>query len=118
MCHINKLRLGIVANVKVAEEVVLSDEVSQFVPVFLKRYLIEVEANTDCSMEDEEHLYDFLFFVIDYIFIFLVLELTRLEPKCDIIEELTICVLLGVKKESKVVENVIKQVMDNDDSLH
>jgi len=74
-------------------------------------------ANTNSATNDEVHLKDFLFFVVDYILVLLLRELSWSEAKGHIVEELAVLVLLWVEEESEVVEDVIEQVVDNDATL-
>ena len=45
VCHMHKLRLGIVADVVVPKEAILRDEMSQLVSLALQWLLVEVETN-------------------------------------------------------------------------
>ena len=70
-------------------------------------------ANADCTIQDEVHLQDFFFFVIDDVLVFFLTEVPRLKAKCNIIQELAVLVLLRIEEEAEVVEDVIEQVMDD-----
>ena len=70
-------------------------------------------ANTNCTIQDEVHLKDFLFLVIDDILVFFLAEVSGLKAKGNIIEELAIFVLLWIEEEAEVVEDVIEEVMDD-----
>jgi len=76
-----------------------------------------METDTDGTIDDEVHLKHLLLFVIDDILIFFVAEVARFEPEGDIVQELAILVLLRVEEEAEVVENIVKEVMDDDTSL-
>ena len=70
-------------------------------------------ANAYRTVQDEVHLKDFLFLVIDDVLVFLLAEMSRLKAEGNIIEELAVFVLLGIEEEAEVVEDVIEEVMDD-----
>lgn len=75
-------------------------------------------AYADKSIQNEVHLKDLLFFVIDNIFFLLLAEMTRFKAEGDIVEELAILVRLRVEEETEVVEYVIKKVVHDNASLY
>ena len=70
-------------------------------------------ANTNRAIQDEVHLKDFFFLVIDDILIFFLTEVSRLKAESNIIEELAIFVLLWIEEKAEVVEDIIEEVMDD-----
>ena len=118
LCNVHKLSLRVVAQVVVAEEGVTADLVRNLERHFIEGLLIGVEADANCAVNNKVHLENLFFFVIDDVFIIFVAEMARLQPKGHIVQELAILVLLRVEKEAEVVENVVKEVMDDDASLN
>jgi len=72
-----------------------------------------VVTNTDCSVENKVHLEDFFLFVIDHVLFLFLAEVSRLQAKGNVVEELAVLVGLGVEEEAEVVEDVIEQVMND-----
>ena len=118
LCNVNELCLRVVAKVVVTEERVAADLMSNLERHFVKRLLVCVEADSNCAVYDEVHLQDFLFLVVDHIFVLLVAEMTRLQSKGHVVEELTVLVLLGIEEEAEVVEYVVEEVVDDNASLN
>jgi len=79
--------------------------------------LILIESNTDLSFHDEVHFNYFFLLVIDNTFLLVVREMARSESKSYIMKEFTVLILVRVKEESEVVENIIEKIMDNDTSF-
>ena len=79
----------------------------------VERLLVRVVTNTDCSVENEVHLEDFFLFVIDHVLFLFLAEVSRLQAKGNVVEELAVLVGLGVEEEAEVVEDVIEQVMND-----
>ena len=113
----HKLSFGIAAQIVVTEEGIDSDCVSQNVGLLLKRLLVSVITDADISIEDEVHFEDLFFFVVDHVFVFLLAEMAWLQSEGYIVEELAILVLLRVKEEPEVIEDVVEQIVHNDASF-
>jgi len=79
--------------------------------------LVLVKANSYLALHDEIHFYHFCLLVIDEALFLIVREVAGLEAEGDIVEELAVLVLVGVEKESEIVEYVIEEVVDDDASL-
>lgn len=74
-----------------------------------------MESYPDSATEDKVHFEDFCFFIVNYtVFVLVVGKRSWFQSKCNVSQELTIFIFLRIEEESKVVENVIKQVMHND----
>ena len=114
----NELCLRVVAKVVVTEERVAADLMSNLERHFVKWLLVSVEADSNCAVHDEVHLQNFLFLVVDHIFVLFVAEMTRLQSKGHVVKELTVLVLLGIEEEAEVVEYVIEEVVDDNASLN
>ena len=104
----DELWLGVTADVVVTEEGIRVDLVRQVVRLPIQRLLVGVVTNANSSTQDEVHLEDLFFFVIDDILFFLVAKVARFESKGHIVQEFTLLVLLGIKEEPEVVEDVIE----------
>lgn len=113
MSDVYKFRLGIVADVVVAKELISWQEICQLVSLLVQILLVEMVTNTNCSTEDEIHLKYFCLFVVDYTLLFFVNEFSRLQTKGNIVQELAVLVLLWIKEEAEVVEDVIEEIIDN-----
>lgn len=113
----DELCLGVAAKVVITEEGVGADLVSDVVRLLLERLLVGVIPDTHGALQNEIHLKDLLFFVIDHILFLLVAKVARLQSECHIIKELAILVLLRVEEETEVVENVVEEVVHNDATL-
>ena len=88
----------------------------------LKRFLVEwllirMVANAHESIQDEIHLKDFFFLVIDHIFLLFLTKVAWFQAERNIIQKLTILVRLWIKEKSEVVKDVIEQVMHNNSSF-
>ena len=68
----------------------------------------QAESDTDNTLSHEIHLGNFFFFVIDYLIFFSILEDSRHETKCNIVEKL---VVLGGTMDEKAFEN-LKQILE------
>jgi hypothetical protein len=82
-----------------------------------KPLIIDVVSNSNLSLLYEVHLGNFLFLIKDEVIESIIIKLSWLESKANIVEELGIFVLLSVEEESVVVDDVIKQVVKNDKLL-
>lgn len=71
LCDMHKLGLSVAAEIVVAEERVGTNLMRDLERFPLKWLLIGMEPNTNCSIEDEIHLKDFFFFVVDDLLVFL-----------------------------------------------
>ena len=89
----------------------------QVVRLPIQRLLVGVVTNANSSTQDEVHLEDLFFFVIDDILFFLVAKVARFESKGHIVQEFTLLVLLGIKEEPEVVEDVIEEIVNDDTAL-
>ena len=81
--------------------------------LLVQRLLVRVVTYAYKSIEDEVHLEDFLLLVIDDVLLLFLAEVARLESEGHIVEELAVLVRLRIEEEAEVVEDVIKQVMDD-----
>ena len=104
----DELCLSVIAQIVISKKAIWAQEVGQVEPGSLKRLLEEMVANTDRAADHEVHLEDLFLFVIDYLLILLVEEMSWFEAECHIIQKLVILVGHGVEEESKVVEYVIE----------
>ena len=65
-------------------------------------------ANANCPSDDKVHFEDFLFFVKDDVFVWVVPKKSGLKAESHIIQKLGVFLLLRVEENAKVVENVVK----------
>jgi hypothetical protein len=113
----DELCFRVVAEVKVAEERVLAQLMGDLVAIFFQGLLVQVIADAHSATDDEVHLKDFLLFVINHVFVFFFAEMTGLQAESNVVKELAIFVFLGVEEESKVVEDIIEEVVNNDSAF-
>ena len=116
--NVHKLSLRVAAKIVIAEERVGADLMRDLERLPLKWLLIGMEPDSNCSIEDEIHLEDFFFFVVDDLLVFLLGKVTRLQTESHIVQEFAVLVFLRVEEESEVVEYVIEQVVNNDTTLN
>jgi len=114
---VHKLSFRVAAQIIVAEEGVGADLMGDLEWLPLKWLLIGMEPNANGAIENEVHLKDFFFFVVDDLLVFLLGKVARLQTESHVVEELAVLVLLRVEEESEVVEYVIEQVVNNDTTL-
>ena len=86
-------------------------------PCFLQGLLVHVVSNTDLSLCDEVHLKDFFFLIVDHILVLFLAEVSWFQSKGNIVQEFALLVLLGVEEEAEIVEDIVKEVMNNDSSF-
>ena len=89
----------------------------QVVRLPIQRLLVSVVTNANSTTQDEVHLEDLFFFVIDDILFFLVAEVAWFKSKGHIVQEFTLLVLLRIKEEPEVVEDVIEEIVNDDTAL-
>lgn len=104
-------------DVVIAEKAVLSQIVSDLVIFLVLRLLIEVISDPYTSTNNEIHFEYLFFFVVDNIPAILCRELAWIQTKCNFVKEFGVCMLLGVKEDAEVVENVIEKIVDYDSTL-
>ena len=108
MGNMDKLSLGVVAQIVVAKEVVWRQKVGQIESCLLKWLLVQVVANTNSAADDEVHLKNFFLLIVYNIFILCVAEMAWFQAKSNVVKEFAVLVLLRVEEESEVVKNIIK----------
>ena len=74
-------------------------------------------SNAHSATDDKIHLSHLFFFIIQYVLSFLFGEVAGQQAKCYIVEELGANVLLWVEEDSKVVKDIIEQIVYYDSSL-
>lgn len=79
--------------------------------------LVRVVSDSNGAIEDEVHLKNFLFLVIDHVLFFLLAEVAGFQAKGNIVQELAVLVCLRVEEEAEVVEDIVEEVVDDDTSL-
>lgn len=75
-------------------------------------------AHTDSARYDKVHLQHFFLFVKDNVLILLFREVTRHQSECYIIQKLAVFVFLRIEKDSKVVENIVEQIVHYNSTLN
>ena len=75
-------------------------------------------SHTYCSANDEVHFKDFVFFVVDYVFILAFCEMTRLQAISNVVKELAVFVLLRIEEKPEVIKNIIEKIVHNYSSLY
>ena len=85
--------------------------------LFLERLLVHVVSDADLALSDEVHFQDLLFFVVDYILVLFLAEVSWFQAKCNVVQELAFLILLWVEEEAEVVEHIIEQVVHDDASF-
>jgi RNase adaptor protein for sRNA GlmZ degradation len=114
----DKLRFSVIAKVEVSKERVLSKVVSDLIAFFLERLLVQMVSHANSSADNEVHLENFFFFIIDNVLVLLLTEVTGFQSKGNVVEELAIFILLRVEEETEVVEYVIEEIVHNDTTLN
>ena len=114
----DELSLCVAAKIVVSEEGVGANLVSDVVGLLLERLLVGVVPDTNSALQDKVHLKNLFLFVVDHILFLLVAEVARLQAESHIVEELAILVLLRVKEETEVIENVVEKVVHDDTTLN
>ena len=84
----------------------------------LEGLLVHVIADSNCALEDEVHLQNLLFFVVNHTLVLFVAEVARLQTEGHVVEELAVLVLGWVEEEAEVVKDVVEQVVHNDAALY
>ena len=105
---VHELSLSVTAKVEVAKERVRVYLMRDLERLLLQRLLVSMEPDTNSAIEDEIHLENFLFFIIDDILVFFLREVARFQTEGHIVEELAVLVFLRIEEESEVVEDVIE----------
>jgi len=75
-------------------------------------------ANAYISANDKVHLQNFVFFIVNHIFFMFLSKMTRIKPISNIVKKLAVFILLWIEEKSKVVKDVIKQVVHYNASLN
>ena len=114
----DKLRFSVVAKVEVSKERVLSKVVSDLIAFFLERLLVQMVSHANSSADNEVHLEDFFFLIIDNVLVLLLTEVTGFQSKSNVVKELAVFILLRVEEETEIVEYVIKEIVHNDSTLN
>lgn len=71
---------------------------------------------TDGACNDEVHLGDLLFLVVDDLAVFVVRKVARDQAESDIIQEFSAHVLLRIEKDAEVVKDIVEEKMHYDGS--
>ena len=104
----DKFRRQIVAQVVVSKKRILAHSMRQYVPLFLKWLLVQMVPHPNSSRDDKVHFSNFLFLVIDNIFLKFITEMSRCQSECNIVQKLSADVLLGVEENPEIEENVVE----------
>lgn len=73
-------------------------------------------AYTDGSCNDEVHLGDLLFLVVDDLAVFVVRKVARDQAESDIIQEFSAHIFLRIEKDAEVVKDIVEEKMHYDGS--
>lgn len=89
-----------------------------FIAIFDQGLLIKMVTHANCTTYYKIHLKHFIFFVVNYVLFLALCEMSRFEAVSNVVKEFAVFVLLRIEEESEVVENIIKQVVNDYSSLN
>lgn len=106
------------ANIIITNEVVVPDLDSEVVLLCRETLTQKVITDTNAALLNKIHICNFVFLVQNQVDRFLLIEFLRFETEANVVEELGVTVLISIKEETMLEDDVIEKVLGQDVVLY